>query len=91
MKLLNRWCAVVVMMMWAVAAAAQQPAPQGEFIPIDQLPVQDQMPAAPLLVSAYAFVMIVLFLYLFMVARRLSNVQREIDRLNTTIKQGGRA
>jgi CcmD family protein len=91
MKTLKRWCVVVVLTMWTVAAAAQQPAPQGEFIPIDQLPPQEQMPAAPLLVSAYAFVMIVLFLYVFMVSRRLSSVQREVDRLSTTIKQGGRA
>ena len=48
------------------------------------------MPAAPLLVGAYAFVMVVLFVYVFSVARRLSNVQQELNRLDATMKQGGR-
>jgi CcmD family protein len=100
MKTLRRWCAVLfVVVAWAVGSvAAQQSAPQSsqptqqnEFIPIDQLPPQEQLPAAPLLIGAYVFVLAVLFLYLFSLARRLTNVQRELDRLDTTIKQGGRA
>jgi CcmD family protein len=43
------------------------------------------------LIGAYVFVLAVLFVYVFSVARRLTNVQRELDRLDTTIKQGGRA
>jgi CcmD family protein len=44
--------------------------------------------AAPLLIGAYAFVMAVLFLYVLSVARRLTNVQQEISRLDSAIKQG---
>jgi CcmD family protein len=55
------------------------------------LPPQEQLAAAPLLIGAYAFVLVVLFLYVYSVARRLTNVQRELDRLDTTMKQGGRA
>jgi CcmD family protein len=100
MKTLKRWCAVLsLVFVWAaVSAPAQQPLPQSsqptqqnEFIPIDQLPPQEQLAAAPLLIGAYVFVLAVLFLYVFSVARRLTNVQRELDRLDTTIKQGGRA
>ena len=72
-------------------AQSSQPTQQNEFIPIDQLPPQDQLAAAPLLIGAYVFVLAVLFLYVLSVARRLTNVQRELDRLDTTIKQGGRA
>ena len=36
-------------------------------------------------------VLAVLFLYVLSVARRLTSVQRDLDRLDTTIKQGGRA
>ena len=72
--------------------AAQQPQPQpqqqDEFVPVSQLPAQDQLPAAPLLVSAYAFVWIVLFAYLTSVARRLSRVQREVERLESDMKRG---
>jgi cell division protein FtsL len=100
MTTLKRWCAVLSLVcVWGVAsAAAQQPSPQSsqpsqqnEFIPIDQLPPQEQLTAAPLLIGAYVFVLAVLSLYVFSVARRLTNVQRELDRLDTTIKQGGRA
>jgi len=36
--------------------AAQPPAGQSEFVPVDSLPPADQLPAAPLLIGAYAFV-----------------------------------
>ena len=48
------------------------------------------MPAAPLLIGAYAFVMAVLFLYVVSVARRLTTVQQEITRLDSAIKQGNK-
>jgi CcmD family protein len=72
--------------------AAQQPEPkqQGEFVPVSQLPAQDQLPAAPLLVTAYAFVWVALFAYVVSVARRLSRVQREVERLEADIKRGHR-
>ena len=103
MQTLKRWCAVlsVVFVSAVVSVMAQQPSPQSsptssqptqqnEFIPIDQLPPQEQLAAAPLLIGAYVFVLAVFFLYVLSVARRLTNVQRELDRLDTTIKQGGR-
>ena len=70
---------------------AQQPPPQQEeFVPIDQLPPQDQLPAAPLLVTAYSFVVLVLFAYVVTVARRLGLVQRDLDRLQSDLKRNGR-
>ena len=76
-----------------VAQAQQQPPPQqqDEFVPIDQLPPQDQLPAAPLLVGAYSFVVLTLFAYLVSVARRLTGVQRELERLEGDLKRGGSA
>ena len=75
--------------------AAQQPQPQpqqqDEFVPVSQLPAQDQLPAAPLLVIAYAFVWLALFAYLVSVARRLSYVQREVERLESDMKRGSRS
>ena len=74
-------------------AAAQQPEPKQQegFVPVSQLPPQDQLPAAPLLVTAYAFVWVALFAYVASVARRLSRVQREVERLESEIKRGTRA
>lgn len=89
MKTLTRWyVAVSLWMAWIVVTAAQQASQQqGEFVPIDQLPPQDQLPAAPLLIGAYAFVLVVLFAYVFMVSRRLRSVQQEIDRLDTAARK----
>jgi len=92
MKTLTRWFAVVsAWVLWGLTLAAQQPTQQDEFVPIDQLPPQEQLAAAPLLIGAYAFVMVVLFFYVHSLARRLTSVQRELDRLDTTMKQGGSA
>jgi len=64
---------------------AQQPKQTDEFVPISQLPPQDQLPAAPLLVTAYAFVWVVLFAYVMSVGRRLTKVQHEVERLESDI------
>ena len=69
----------------------EPPKPTDEFVPISQLPPQDQLPAAPLLVTAYAFVWIALFGYLVSVGRRLTKVQREVERLESDVAKGSRA
>jgi CcmD family protein len=71
---------------------AQQPPPQqqDEFVPIEELPAQDQLPAAPLLVAAYSFVVLALFGYVVSLARRLTGVQRELERLEAESRRSGR-
>jgi CcmD family protein len=92
MRTLQRWCAVVwLSIVWGIVVAAQQPTPKDEWIPLSELPAQDQLPAAPLLIAAYAFVLVALFLYVFSVARRLTNVQQELNRLDAAIKQGNKS
>jgi CcmD family protein len=93
MTTLFRVTAVVLALMVQIApltAQQQPPRQQEEFIPIDQLPPQEQLPAAPLLVGAYAFVLVMLFGYMFMVARRLTTIQREVDRLDTDLRRTGK-
>ena len=77
----------------APAIAAQPPAaePQDEFVPISELPPQDQLPSAPLLIAAYAFVWLAVGGYVLSVARRLASVQREVERLDSDLKKGSRA
>ena len=86
---------IVVLLVLAGAPAPamaqpSQPQQQNEYVPIDQLPPQDQLPAAPLLVSAYSVVLIGLFVYVVSVARRLTTVQREIERLESDLKKNRR-
>ena len=76
----------------APAAAQQQPPePPPGFVSVKELPPGDQFPAAPLVVSAYSFVVLVLFGYLISVARRLTAVQRDVARLEADVKKGTRA
>jgi len=91
MRILIRTIALVfVLTMQLSPLAAQQPRQQEEFTPIDQLPPQEQLPAAPLLVGAYAFVLLMLFGYLVMVSRRLSAIQAEVNRLDADLKRAGK-
>lgn len=93
MTLLNRVCAAVALVIicaTAPALAQQPPERQSEYVPVDSLPPQDQMPAAPLLIGAYAFVLVAFFVYLASVARRLQKVQQEIERLELDMKRSGR-
>lgn len=85
--------AALILLLAAGSMAAQQPQQteqQKGFVPVSELPPQDQLPAAPLLVSAYAFVWLAVFGYVVSVARRLSVVQRECERLEADISRGHR-
>ena len=92
MRTLIRAIAVVFVLTMQLSplAAQTQPRQQEEFTPIDQLPPQEQLPAAPLLVGAYAFVLLTLFGYLVMVSRRLSAIQTEVNRLDADLKRAGK-
>jgi CcmD family protein len=67
-------------------AAPQEPADQ--FVPVKALPQQDQLPAAPLLVAAYAFVWVALLVYVWTIWRRLTKVEREIQALSARVSEG---
>jgi CcmD family protein len=81
----------VIVLACASGALAQQqparPAQQDEFVPISELPPQDQLPSAPLVVAAYGFAWLAIGGYLFSVAKRLTTVQREIQRLEADTKR----
>ena len=47
------------------------------------VPVSEQLPAAPLLVSAYAIVWLVPMFYLWSIWRRLNKVEREVKDLES--------
>jgi CcmD family protein len=65
---------------------AQQRPDEG-FKPISELPPTEQLPAGPMLVAAYVFVVLALFAYLLSLSRRLNAVSREIVRLDAQLKQ----
>jgi CcmD family protein len=72
------------------AQTSQQPQQQNEFIPLDQLPPTEQLPAPRLLIAAYMFVLGALFVYIVSLSKRLGHVRREVERLEADLKRSGR-
>jgi CcmD family protein len=68
--------------------AGQAPPGQSEFVPVDQLPPSEQLPAAPLLVAAYAFAWLAVFFYVWTVWRRLNTVEAEMRVFEKRHAQG---
>ena len=72
-----------------VAAVQPQrpPEQQDEFVPISELPPQEQLPAQPLVIAAYAFAWLAIGGYVLSLARRLDTVQRELERLEVDTRR----
>jgi CcmD family protein len=66
-----------------------EPPRTDEFVPISELPPDEQLPAAPMLIAAYLFVVLALFGYLLSVSRRLGSVKQEIARLEAETRRSG--
>jgi CcmD family protein len=71
----------------ATAGSALAQPVEGQFEPMRSLPQQEQLPAAPLLVAAYAFVWAVLLVYVWTIWRRLVKVEREIQQLSSRVAE----
>jgi CcmD family protein len=72
------WFVLIAPMLLAVQ---QAPPGQSEYVPLKDLPPTEQMPAAPLLIAAYAFAWIAVMFYLWTIWRRLNKVETEMDAL----------
>jgi len=79
---------LAIMTLAASAFALQPPAGQTEFVPISQLPPAEQLPAAPLLVAAYAFVWLGLMVYMWSIWRRLGKVEADMRALERRGSKG---
>jgi CcmD family protein len=76
-------------------AFAQTPKPpstaaQEGFVPVDQVQQTEQLPAAPLVMAAYAVAWLVIFGYAWSVWQRLAKVEREIADVSRRVASGGR-
>jgi CcmD family protein len=74
-----------------VIAQAQPKAAQDEFVPISELPPDDRLPAAPLLIGAYAFVWATLMVYLWSLWRKLGRVEQELAQVTARVTRAGPA
>jgi CcmD family protein len=72
----------------AIAAdRLQPPQQQEEFVPLDELPPDEQLPAAPMVVAAYAFIWVAFLAYVFTLIRRVRSVEAELRRLEQGQRQ----
>ena len=82
---------IATMLLVAVPAAAaiQPPSGQSEFVPVSSLPPTEQLPAAPLLIAAYAFVWVAVLVYVWSVWRRLGRVEADMHALQKRVGRTG--
>ena len=73
---------LVLLMMNAVLFA--QPG-QSEFKPVTEIPASEQMPSAPLVIAAYAFVWLAFLFYAWTMWRKLGKVEQDLQTLSTQI------
>ena len=66
----------VLLLMNAVVFA--QPG-QSEFMPVTEIPASEQLPSAPLVIAAYAFVWLAFMVYVWMMWRKLGKVEQELE------------
>ena len=59
---------------------AQAPSPD-EFVPISQIPAEEQIPAINLVAAAYAYVWLALIAYVWSLGRRLAKTEDDLARL----------
>lgn len=88
--------ALVILMAGATARpvfAQQQPgkptAAQDQYVPVERpMAPGDNLPAPRMLATAYAFVWVVLLVYLWSIRRRLATVEKEIASVSRRVAQG---
>ncbi len=91
------WVAVALVVVALIAAGTaplmaqvSQPAQQqGDFVPVKDLPAvqQEHLPAAPLVMAAYAFVWVALLVYVWSLWQRVGAVQRELTDLRRRVER----
>jgi hypothetical protein len=68
---------LVVLMSTALLAQSGQ----SEFKPVTQVPASDQLPSAPLVIAAYAFVWLAFVAYVWLMWRKLGKVEDDLNTL----------
>jgi len=69
-----------------MTVSAMQPPPQSEFVPVEDVPPGEQIPAFTMLGTAYGFVWVALLVYVWSIARRLQKVEAELADLESRRK-----
>jgi CcmD family protein len=86
-----RWLRVCALAAAVFAAtpsvvSAIQPQPPKGFVPAEEVPESEQIPAINLVAAAYGFVWVALLGYVWSLGRRLQRVESELSELETRRK-----
>ena len=77
-------CAWLIVLPATMPVGAAQPKPTpGDFVPVDETQPGDQIPALPLIATAYGFIWVVLLGYVWSIGRRLQTVEGELAELES--------
>ena len=82
-KQVMRVMLVLISLVAGSAALGAQSQPPPDFVPVENAPAGEQIPAMPLLGLAYGFIWVGLFGYVWSVARRLQTVEAELTELES--------
>jgi CcmD family protein len=77
----RRWltsAAVLGVTLWTSAGTLLSQQPQDTYQPVRPGELQESLPATPLVFAAYAFVWVALIVYVFVLWKRLTRVEREL-------------
>jgi hypothetical protein len=64
--------------------------PQSEFKPVTEIPASEQLPSAPLVIAAYAFVWLAFMAYAWTMWRKLGKVEQELNAVSARIAKNPR-
>ena len=78
--------AILLVVSSAAVARAGQPQPPADFVPVENAPPGEQIPAMPLLGTAYGVIWVGVFGYVWSLARRLQKVEAELTALESRKK-----
>ena len=79
---MKRICLALLLLVNTVAFA--QPG-QSEFKPVTEIPASEQLPSAPLVIAAYAFIWLAFMFYAWTMWRKLGKVEQELQTLSAQI------
>jgi CcmD family protein len=80
------WLVLGVLLLGPSSSRAHQPQPPKDFVAVDETAPGEQIPAIPLVATAYGFIWVVLLGYVWSLGRRLRKVEGELAELESRRK-----
>jgi CcmD family protein len=95
-RLALAWCVLSLLGVASREARGQQappasprpapPAAQDEYVPLSELPPDEQLPAVPLVFIAYGLIWLAVLVYVVTIWRRQTAVEKELEALKRQLR-----